>query len=80
MFLWKCFVSETVVILYARRSRSSIFIVNVVVQSARNTSTIAVSLYSMWIFLYFPFFRFSVLFLFFSQLSNGPHFFGFVIW
>ena len=27
MFLWKCFVSETVVILYARRSRSTIFIV-----------------------------------------------------
>ena len=27
MFLWKCFVSDTVVILYARRSRSTIFIV-----------------------------------------------------
>ena len=58
MFLWKCFVSETVVILYARRSRSSILIVKVVVLSARNTSTIAVSLYCMWIFLYFPFFSF----------------------
>ena len=87
MFLWKCFVSETVVILYARRSRSTMYIVKC------GCTVREKYIYNCWKFvLYgdnsciFPFFRFSVLFhffvclFFFPQLSNRPHFFGFVIY
>ena len=54
-----------------------IYLWNVVVESARNTCTTAVSLYCMWIFLYFLIFVFCF---FFWQLSNRPHFLVFVIW
>ena len=87
MFLWKCFVSDTVVILYARRSRSTIYIVKCgcAVREKYIYNFYKFVLYmDIPVFSFFSFFRFSVLFhLFvclFSHLSSRPHFFGFVIW
>ena len=83
MFLWKCFVSETVVILYARRSRSTIFIAicgctvreKYIYNCCKFVLYVDIPVFSF-------FFSFSVLYHFlfvFSQLSDRPHFLGFVI-
>ena len=71
MFLWTCFVSETVVILYDMRSRTTIYIM----KKIRVVYNFCKFLLFVDILISF----FLVLFVFFfSQLSNRPHFLEFV--
>ena len=70
MFLWTCFVSETVVILYDMRSRTTIYImkkIRVVYNFCKFLLFVDIPISFFWFCLFF-----------FSQLSNRPHFLEFV--